>query len=644
MSNNSNSLLQRLQGRWNASGGGFAWNRRPVHKRVEPVRQVVVSNRWDDRAWERARETDVIENDIRDLYVGDLDAMARGEEDARGPYDNAPELVRDLWVSLYKPYARLRKDREVKKDARLNRKILEELFANPQFQLLQSKCAMDAVTSTMATDAFMDAIKEILTRKGDARDDSNKRRKEDDGQEQGRGPQGNEPGGNPGPTGNPGGDQQGGQPGNGPSGPKGQPSKEKGDGHSDEDGEGEGEKGEKGGTEPDKDDWGSQGGNGEDESDESEGDGNGEGEEGDGEGEGDLDGDGSEQIDDVDRAWDEAIAEAEEREDNEKLAALLGEDADDIERLLNKALNEASDEIGELESVRRGIGLEDGEWKMMDPAKRWEYAERFKTPQMRALADIVGRMIRFASGCQATKINNVPHEIYDVGNGDDPTQALQSELALLGTPESELLFFQRMVDKELLVYKKRGTEEAGKGPIVIAIDKSGSMNGAPFNWAMAVSEALRRICAEQDRDYYAMFFGSNRDRNRFWFPKGKPLNGFDEVLAFLSCIANGGTEFDGVLTEALERVQTQFNDEGKGKADIVFVTDGQAHLDDEWIKRFNDERHAIGARVYGVFVGGAYDYGDGTNRMMEFMRRFCDEVLPVSEFKPESVREIFSRV
>ena len=202
-------------------------------------------------------------------------------------------------------------------------------------------------------------------------------------------------------------------------------------------------------------------------------------------------------------------------------------------------------------------------------------------------------------------------------------------------------FFRRYFDAELLQFKMRGEEEVGKGPIVICIDKSGSMSGAPFRWAMAVAEALRRFAADEDRDYYAMFFGSNNDRNRFDFPKG--TGPFEKVLAFLACIANGGTQFDGVLTEALEKASTMFDATGKGKADIVFITDGLAHLSDEWINGFNAERERIGVRVYSVYIGGASDM-TGATGPQGILGRVSDVVIPIKELKPESVRKIFEKV
>ena len=313
----------------------------------------------------------------------------------------------------------------------------------------------------------------------------------------------------------------------------------------------------------------------------------------------------------------------------------------DLDRLANKALENAFDEVEEIENARKGIGLEDGEWYSMNPESRMAMADKLRTQEMKELADVIGQMKRFALGVKAQRIVDVPHEAYDVESGNDLRRVLRAQYALLGTEETKYEFYRRYFEKELLQFKMRGSEDVGKGPIVICIDKSGSMHGAPFRWAMGVAEALRRFAAEENRDYYAMFFGANNDRERFDFPEGK--GPFDKVLAFLGTQANGGTQFDGVLTEALEKATKSFDSEGKGKADVCFITDGESYLEDQWIEKFNKERERAGVRLYSVYIGGAYDtrYSEGPLKLLE---KISDATIPVRELKPESVAEVFAKV
>lgn len=550
-------------------------------KRPQKTRKVVVTNTFDDRVYKESRKTDLVDGFISDLSIGDTHHGG-----TREGFDAAPELVEGLFHSFYKAAPRLENKRNLERDLYPVHKILKEIQDNPKLQELQEYTASDPVMATVAIDAMADQVREILSRVQQAK------------QPQPPGPPGEGPQGPQGPQGPDDGHHGCGPQGPGPGGPSG-PSDQPG------------EPGGPGG--PD------------DQPGDSEGDDPGPG--------GATDGDSEF---DPDAEDDEDRAETDWENEFDKILDEL-----DLDRLANKALDAAEKEAKELENLRKGIGLEDGEWKSMSPEDRLAMAERLRSDQMKELANVIGQMKRFALGVKATRVNDVPHEAYDVEVGNDLRRVLRPQLALLGTEETSYEFYRRYAEKELLVYKMRGSEEVGKGPIVIAIDKSGSMGGAPFNWAMGVAEALRRFAAEEDRDYYAMFFGNNNDRNRFDFPGGK--GPFEKVLAFLSCIANGGTQFDGVLTEALEKASTSFDADGKGKADIVFITDGQAHLDEKWIEGFNKERERTGVRVYSVYIGGAYDmrYQGGP---VELLEKISDVVIPVAELKPAAVKEIFKKV
>lgn len=512
--------------------------------------------------------------------VTDLSLGDEHQGGERSEFTAADELTEGLFQTFFKAAPELQPRRAVDREVYGARKILEELHNHPQLAELQEITAGDSLMSMVAVEAMHQTVREIVGRMP-----APPPPKQPKGPKQPGGQPGGGPGGEPGGAG---GDQPGGEPGGGSGG----------------------------GNAAGDDDKGQQGDGSEEEDDLTE----------------DAD---TEDFDaDSEDAENQAEAEWEAEYD-----AMLGDL--DLDRVANKALEQANKETSDLEGLRKGIGLGDGEWKSMAPEARLAFAEKMRTQEMKELADVIGRMKRFALGIKATKVNDVPHEAYDVEVGNDIRRVLRAEFAFLATPETSYEFYRKYADKELLQYKMRGHEEVGKGPIVIAIDKSGSMSGQPFMWAMAVAEALRRFASDEERDYYAMFFGNNNDRERFDFPKG--TGPFEKVLAFLGTQANGGTEFDGVLTEALEKASKSFDGEGKGKADVVFITDGQAHLSDGWIANFNKERERTGVRVYSVFIGGGYDmrYQEGP---LGLLGKISDVTIPVSELKPESAEAIFAKI
>jgi uncharacterized protein with von Willebrand factor type A (vWA) domain len=574
------SFMDRLRQRMDAATGTQHAGRNYQKAKAKPRhRHVVEANRWDKKTYGEARKTDVVDGLITDLDIGDVH---RGGE--REGFDPAPELVEGLFHQFWKAAPKLTPKREIERDLYPVHKLLSEMQDNPKLKELQDMTAGDAMMSTIALDAMGDTVREMLTRIQEV-------------------PPPPMPGGG------------------GKGGGKGQ-----GQGEGEGEGDGKGEKGSGGKSQQ----YTAKGA----ETDES-GQGEASDEELEAQAEEDLTGDGESDFDpDSEDAEEQAEADWEAQFD-EALGDL------DLDRLTNKALEAAFDEVDEIENARKGIGLEDGEWYSMNPESRMAMADKLRTKEMKELAEVIGRMKRFALGVKATRINDVPHEAYDVESGNDLRRVLRAQFALLGTEETKYEFYRRYTEKELLQFKMRGTEDVGKGPIVIAIDKSGSMQGAPFRWAMGVAEALRRFAAEEDRDYYAMFFGANNDRERFDFPGGK--GPFDKVLAFLGTQANGGTQFDGVLTEALEKASRSFDGEGKGKADIVFITDGCANLEEQWIKDFNAERNRVGVRMYSVYIGGSYDYGR-SGGPLGLLEKISDACIPVTELKPESVEKVFQKV
>lgn len=634
--------------------------------RREHTRHVIKVSRMDEVEWdgnvgkhedlsdlymfdriEGVRNDPEVDAAIADVFFGDIN-----NPEERAPYYNAPELFRDIFMTFYKPQPTQYKKVEVKKDARLNQKFIVQLMELPVYEEVHDYTMTDAETSKEAMLSFVDAIKQLIQDHREAVEKANEERIQDGDP----GPQGpkedkiwdksdapKRPPQKPGKDGKPGNDGQDGdgdgqQGGNSPgknddNGGKSQVDDQEGDGQDSDDDEGDGQSQEDWDyhdlDDEDEDDSGDQGGeSGDGES------GEGDDEDGDGDGEG-----ASAFIDDQEREFNENYDEGDFEDDTdwEKLC-----EGFDVARQVNSALEDYAEDQRELNDIRTGVGIDDAEWKMMDPKERMRIAKQLNTPRMKQIADMVGRMKRFALSKQAQKIIDAPHEIFTVEMGNDLRRVLRSEFAFLGTPETKIEFYRRFAEGQLLQYKERGHEDVGKGPIICCIDNSGSMGGAPENWAKGVAEALRRICQDQDRDFHAIYFETNRHRERFDFPKGK--GPFEKVMAFLGISAGGGTEFDGVLTEALGKAKTFF--EGKpehGKSDIVFITDGQAYLDQSWIDRFNEERREAGVRTFGIYIS-AYDSSRGP--AMKLLESFCDVAIPVKqlEVNDDTTSALFAQI
>lgn len=84
---------------------------------------------------------------------------------------------------------------------------------------------------------------------------------------------------------------------------------------------------------------------------------------------------------------------------------------------------------------------------------------------------------------------------------------------------------------------------------------------------------------------------------------------------------NGGTDFETPLQEAL-RLMEQASFE---QADIVFITDGQCELPEEYLKQLQKEQTAWKFTITGILL-------DMNNPGMEFsLERFCQDIYRTSE-------------
>jgi uncharacterized protein with von Willebrand factor type A (vWA) domain len=179
---------------------------------------------------------------------------------------------------------------------------------------------------------------------------------------------------------------------------------------------------------------------------------------------------------------------------------------------------------------------------------------------------------------------------------------LPGEIALLADAHLEDLFYLRYTERGLTQYDLIGHEPEGQGPIIIAIDESGSMTtdyGGMTGevWSKAVMLALLSIARLQKRDLVVIHFSGPNDLRVDLFPKGAATPA--EVIACASFFFNGGTVFEPWMKKALELVdESRFE-----KADVICVSDGISDVSPEAEAEWTKRRAERGMRAYGVLIG-----------------------------------------
>jgi len=188
-----------------------------------------------------------------------------------------------------------------------------------------------------------------------------------------------------------------------------------------------------------------------------------------------------------------------------------------------------------------------------------------------------------------------------------------------------------LLEKKTLMYEIQGKQKKGKGPVIMCIDSSVSMDGLPEVWAKAVALVLLEIAREQKRDFFCIHFSSGwRQKNLHTneFLKADPFDG-EQLLDLAEYFEAGGTEFEPPLDLAREKIGSEKLYE---KADIVFCTDGESVVREDWLKKFKQWKSENKVNIYSILID-SYDNSVGT------VKKFSDRVDKLSNLRDSDTND-----
>lgn len=233
----------------------------------------------------------------------------------------------------------------------------------------------------------------------------------------------------------------------------------------------------------------------------------------------------------------------------------------DAARAAWKVLEERATQTQEL---ARGFG-----W---DLSQAWTTLEDVALRQddfsaIERVAKLAGRMYAAMRGNAAHRVHGVPEEVYSIELGNSVPRLLGSELAQLANPAFRTLALMRIVEKKALQYAVRGTGKCSKGPLVLALDESGSMHDQRREWSKAAAVALMRVAFDEKRPVVVVHYSSSI--------VVRPIKPGDAkgVVDMIRHFLNGGTKIGMALHAAAEEIEALAK-KGQGGGDVVLVTDG----------------------------------------------------------------------
>jgi uncharacterized protein with von Willebrand factor type A (vWA) domain len=170
--------------------------------------------------------------------------------------------------------------------------------------------------------------------------------------------------------------------------------------------------------------------------------------------------------------------------------------------------------------------------------------------------------------------------------GNDITKAFVTEIALANTREGKALFAMKYAQKTLLTKDyEASSKNLHKGPVIMYIDVSGSMNGPREIWSKAISFVIAEEALRENREVQVHLFDVSVSNSIEL--KGDRKNNADLIDYIQSWFLGGGTRFDSVLHHAGSIIDKT------PKADVLMITDGHSTVSEHKISMIN----AIKART-----------------------------------------------
>ena len=231
----------------------------------------------------------------------------------------------------------------------------------------------------------------------------------------------------------------------------------------------------------------------------------------------------------------------------------------------------------------------------------------------------------------------VPIETDGIRRSADLNRMLPSEAMLLR--RRRRLLAARLAEQTLLTYQHKqfwretawervpGPSAAARprprplreaGPVILCVDTSASMSGAPEQVAKAAVLEAMRVATQARRACLLFAFSGPGDLEVL--DLSGHLDGMLAVASFLGRSFHGGTDLCDPLERAIEAVGSN----AWRQADLLLASDGEFGVPPALLKRLAHVRASSGLRIHGVLIG---------DRETLSMGKVCDEILWVRDWR-----------
>lgn len=229
-----------------------------------------------------------------------------------------------------------------------------------------------------------------------------------------------------------------------------------------------------------------------------------------------------------------------------------------------------------------------------------------KSPDLKKIVDFIGRR-EFDPPSDRIRLSPFgKNRIQSVRFSDSINNLLPMEAAKLLNPSLKKKFYADMLEGKLLSYQLLGKHYTGpphikpRGSMIVLVDTSGSMHGAPQTLAKSAVLAMAKRMLFQQRDMKVILFASTSQHLEIELSSRKKMS--EKFLNFLLYTFGGGTDFNTALASGLKSLKEK---DFQG-ADLLFITDGKSEVSDELVlARWEEAKKKYNAKVYSLIVGSS---------------------------------------
>lgn len=256
-----------------------------------------------------------------------------------------------------------------------------------------------------------------------------------------------------------------------------------------------------------------------------------------------------------------------------------------------------------------------------------------------SLVEVMEQAVALRMEARTVRVPDMPGETRGIHRADRLARMLPAEAMLLGHPRLRLVWHARRAERTLLCYEDddRMTEtrlheapvrqprpglmpakKLERGPMLVCVDTSGSMQGGSEAVAKAVVLEAMRAAHAQGRGCRVFAFGGPEEVIEMDLPVNRA--GIERATQFLGQSFRGGTD----ICAPLERVIAAVEQERWRQADLLLATDGEFGATPALAARLAAVKRELGLRVQGVLIADRETVG---------LLEIADHIFPVRDWR-----------